>query len=89
MCCFGDVSVEPEGFEPSSKQAITRLSTCLVQVQFSMHDRPRTAYRTLSFFSLGFLSKPQKSGVDFYGAPKKVAVNKGYQGTFSFPALRD
>ncbi len=89
MCCFDGILVEPEGFEPSSKQATTRLSTCLVRVQFSMHDRPRTAYRTLSFLSLGSLPKPQKSGVDFYGAPKKVAVNKGYQGTFSFPALRD
>ena len=28
--------VEPEGFEPSSKQAITILSTCLVSVWFSM-----------------------------------------------------
>ena len=50
--------VEPEGFEPSSKQAITELSTCLVLVQFSTYDRPKTAYRMLSFFSLEFLSKP-------------------------------
>ena len=49
--------VEPEGFEPSSKQAITELSTCLVLVSFSMHDRPKTAYHTLSFFSLGKLPK--------------------------------
>ena len=27
---FGTVLVEPEGFEPSSKQAITMPSTCLV-----------------------------------------------------------
>ncbi len=27
---FGTVLVEPEGFEPSSKQAITMLSTCVV-----------------------------------------------------------
>jgi len=43
------ISVEPEGFEPSSKQAITKLSTCVVFIWFSMHDRPKTAYRTLSF----------------------------------------
>ncbi len=41
--------VEPEGFEPSSKQAITMPSTCLVFTWFSMHDRLKTAYRTLSF----------------------------------------
>jgi len=70
--------VEPEGFEPSSKQAITKLSTCLVLVQFSTHDRPKTAYRTLSFFSLGLLPKHKQPGVDFYGAQKLVAVNKGY-----------
>ena len=33
--------------------------------------------------------KLQESGVDFYGAPEQVAINKGYRGTFSFPALRD
>ncbi len=57
MRCFDSDLVEPEGFEPSSKQAITRLSTCLVLVQFSTHDRPKTAYRTLSFLSFTTLSK--------------------------------
>ena len=81
--------VEPEGFEPSSKQATTMLSTCLFLASFSTPDRPKTAYRTLSFLNLELLPKHKQSGVDFYGAPKKVAVNKGYQGTFSFRALRD
>ncbi len=58
MILNGIILVEPEGFEPSSKQAIAKLSSCLVLVQLSTHDRPKTAYRTLSFFSLGFPSKP-------------------------------
>jgi len=40
---FGTVLVEPEGFEPSSKQAITMLSTCVVSAWFSMHAWPETA----------------------------------------------
>jgi len=34
---FDTILVEPEGFEPSSKQAITMPSTCLVSDWFSMH----------------------------------------------------
>lgn len=57
MYCFDGVLVEPEGFEPSSKQAVTMLSTCLVFVWLSAHDRPKTAYRTLSFYCFTTLSK--------------------------------
>lgn len=58
MFCFDGVSVEPEGFEPSSKQATTMLSTRLVSVWFSTYDRPETAYRMLSFYWFTNLSKP-------------------------------
>jgi len=52
------VNVEPEGFEPSSKQATALLSTCLVPVQFSWHGWPKTAYRTPSFLNFTPLPKP-------------------------------
>lgn len=39
--------VESEGFEPSSKQAIKKLSSRLVFVLFSMQDRPKTTNLTL------------------------------------------
>jgi len=57
MVQFDIVKVEPEGFEPSSKQAITMLSTCLVPVCFSTYDRPETAYRMLSFCCFTTLTK--------------------------------
>jgi len=43
--------VEPGRIELPSKQATSKLSTCLVFIRFSMHDRPKTAYRTLIFLS--------------------------------------
>ncbi len=49
--------MEPEGVEPSSKQATSVLSTCIVFIWFSMHDRPKTAYRTLSFLSFSVIAK--------------------------------
>ena len=61
LCSFGGVSVEPEGFEPSSKQATTMLSTCLVSVWFSTYDRPETAYRMLSFCCFYDLSEAIRS----------------------------
>ena len=39
--------VESEGFEPSSKQAIQKLSTRLVFACFSMQSRPKTTNFTL------------------------------------------
>ena len=39
--------VESEGFEPSSKQVIQKLSTRLVFACFSMHSRPKTTNCTL------------------------------------------
>jgi len=55
---FDIPKVEPGRIELPSKQAITELSTCLVLVQFSTCDRPKTAYHKLSFFSLEWLTKP-------------------------------
>jgi len=42
--------VEPEGFEPSSKQAMKTLSTCLDVVWFSKNNWSTTTYYSLSFF---------------------------------------
>lgn len=44
---FDTQKVESEGFEPSSKQAIQKLSTRLVFAYFSMHSRPKTTNCTL------------------------------------------
>jgi len=50
--------VEPEGVEPSSKQAITMLSSCLVFDWFSWGAWPKTAQHNLSFFIFKRLPKP-------------------------------
>jgi hypothetical protein len=55
----------------------------------SARNWPKTAHYALSFFSFARKPKPLPGYVDFYGAPRRVAINKGYPGTFSFPALRD
>ena len=81
--------VEPGRIELPSKQAMTMLSTCLVFVWLSARNWPKTAHYALSFFRFMRLSKQEPHYVDFYGAPGWVAVNKGYPGAFSFPALRD
>ena len=41
--------VDPVGVEPTSKQGISKFSTCLVRNWFSMKARPRTAKPPLSF----------------------------------------
>ena len=79
--------METEGFEPSSKQATKKLSTCLVFAYFSTQSRPKTAYLELSFLSFELLPKPQQFYVNFYDASKLTAANQGFQETFSLHTL--
>ena len=51
------LNVELEGFEPSSKQATRKLSTCLFCVWFSIVNRAQTPNLQLNFF--GFRSRTE------------------------------
>ena len=69
--------VESEGFEPSSKQAIIKLSTSLVDDWFSELSRPSTAYLKLSFLNLGRPQKRWESLPNFDGAFRKQTARQG------------
>lgn len=55
------VLVELEGFEPSSKQAIHKISTCLFYYWFSCPSREQTPNLNLSFWSFRVLVKAPKT----------------------------
>lgn len=52
--------MELEGFEPSSKQATRKLSTCLFCVWFSIVNRAQTPNLRLIFFSFRVLAEVSK-----------------------------
>ena len=53
--------MELEGFEPSSKQATRKLSTCLFCVWFSIVNRAQTPNLRLIFFSFRVLAEVSKT----------------------------
>lgn len=79
------ISVELEGFEPSSKQAIRKPSTCLFCYWFLTGGREQTPNFQLIFWGFRTLAEASKALFLHSYIPGSNAAEQGFCGTSCFP----
>ena len=72
--------MELEGFEPSSKQATRKLSTCLFCVWFSIVNRAQTPNLRLIFFSFRALAEVSKTLFPHCYTPESDVAKQNFCG---------
>lgn len=73
--------MEPEGFEPSSKQGNNKLSTCLVLFNFSVATAKRQSYYYLSSLSFACVSERYSDYPAIFDAPIGTPAGRASRGT--------
>ena len=77
-------SVELEGFEPSSKQATHKISTCLFCNWFSIVNRAQTPNLRLIFFSFRALAEVSKTLFPHCYTPESDVAKQNFCGISCF-----